>query len=148
MARFGCSKVAIVSLLFAAPVVAQATPIKVDTVYVQSRVSPTTAGILEFMIPTAGFAYAHDWKRGLLPNLARVLSVVGMVRSGDVILNDVCENECKVFQATLVAATIWATIGAVRTANAYNSSAAQPRVSAYWAPMPSGRWVLGLRVAP
>jgi hypothetical protein len=34
--------------------------------------SPTAAALLEAVIPTAGFAYGGEWRRGLLPNALRV----------------------------------------------------------------------------
>jgi hypothetical protein len=64
----------VASLLLAEPLRAQggdAVPEARPAAAAAAHRSPTTAGMLEFLLPTAGHAYAGEWRRGLLPGLVR-----------------------------------------------------------------------------
>lgn len=67
--------------LLASPVAGQAPPqpIPVDSASVVGARSPLVAGLLEFYVPTVGYAYAGDWTRGLLPTAVRGAATVAIV---------------------------------------------------------------------
>ncbi len=133
-----------VLLAFALAGPAQAQTQAVDTVYVGSHHSPWTAGVVEWVLPSAGFAYAGDWKRGLLPNAIRVASIVTIV-AGAEDDGDSCGNGCAALGLTVVASTIWAVIGAVNTAHDHNARVREPR-SFIMGPAPQGGVSLGFRL--
>src|SRR5688572_13471223 len=95
-----------------------------DTVYVGSTHSPTASGIIEFLVPTAGFAYAGDWTRGFLPNAFRIATSIGFGVTSDGPQNDVCENDtaCTIWGVAALATTVWAIVGAVNTAKDHNEA--------------------------
>jgi hypothetical protein len=70
----------------------------------QSERSPVLAGALELFVPTAGFAYAGDWERGLLPNAVRIGSVVGIVAT------DACVRDNGNTKRPAACATLGATL--------------------------------------
>lgn len=86
----------------------------------QSTRSSGLAGTLELFIPTAGFAYAGEWTRGLLPNAVRIGSVVGIVSDCDPDRGD--RGTCAAFAGVLLLSHIWATVGAANTARERNRS--------------------------
>lgn len=117
-----------------------------DTVYVGSRHSAFAAGFLEFVFPTAGFAYAGDWTRGFLPNAVRIGSGIAFDVSYDEATYE-CDDACTVWAVGFLAATVWAIVGAVRTAHDYNETIrTQPPSSLLLEPSPGGGWSVGLRL--
>lgn len=86
----------------------------------QSTRSSGLAGALELFLPTAGFAYAGEWTRGLLPNAVRIGSVVGIVSNCDPDRGD--RGTCAAFAGVLLASHIWATVGAANAARDRNRS--------------------------
>jgi len=123
----------------------------VDTVYVGTRHSPTASGFLEFFVPTAGFAYAGDWTRGFLPNAFRVATLIGFGVTADGPEGDVCEGEgaCHAWSIGVLATTVWAIVGAVRTANDHNervSALPDRQARVLIEPSPSGGVLVGFRV--
>jgi len=74
--------VAVLALLFGVPatlwpatLLAQEPPGALDPewyrLYEDLRKSPVTAGVLEYVCPFAGYVYAGDLRRGLMPNLLK-----------------------------------------------------------------------------
>lgn len=86
----------------------------------QSTRSAGLAGTLELFVPTAGFAYAGEWTRGLLPNAVRIGSVVGMVSNCDPDRGD--RGTCAALAGVFLVSHIWATVGAANTARDRNRS--------------------------
>ena len=86
----------------------------------QSERSPILAGAFELFLPTTGFAYAGDWKRGLLPNAVRIGSVVGIVATDACADDDESGGTCIALVAALAISHVWATVGAVKTAQDRN----------------------------
>jgi hypothetical protein len=122
-----------------------------ETVRVGSTHSALAAGLLEWVFPTAGFAYAGDWKRGLLPNVLRVGSYVGFVATADWISGgNECEGDaaCVVFGLSSVATTVWAIVGAVHAAQDYNASIVQQASGLFVQPSGHGGVAVGFRIAP
>lgn len=112
----------------------------------QSNRSSGLASTLELFIPTAGFAYAGEWTRGLLPNAVRIGSVVGIVSHCDPDRGD--RGTCAAFAGVLLVSHIWATVGAANTARDRNRSlgAAAPRLVVLQGPA-DGALSVGLRLA-
>jgi len=122
-----------------------------DTVRVGSTHSALAAGLLEWVFPTAGFAYAGDWKRGLLPNVLRVGAYVGFIGTADWLSSgDACEgdNACRVFAVAAVATTVWAIVDAVNTAHDHNASIVQQATGLFVEPSGRGGMAVGVRIAP
>ena len=91
-----------------------------DTVRVGHRHSPAAAGIIEFFLPSAGFAYAGDWTRGLPPNVVRLGAGIAFARTYDE-ATESCEGSgCRTWAFVFLASTIWSVVDAVRAAGAYN----------------------------
>jgi len=109
---------------------------------------PVAAGFLEAFIPTAGFAYAGDWKRGLVPNAVRLGALVVVFSRSDFLLADECDGDatCEAFSLVATAATIWAIVGAVQTAHEHNASVVQRRASLFVGPAPRGGVSVGIRL--
>ena len=61
------------------PTVVEGQQATTDTVFVGGERSAILSGVFEYF-PTAGFAYAGDWKRGFLPNAFRVASYMEPLR--------------------------------------------------------------------
>ncbi len=64
------------------------------------------------MDPTVGYAYAGDWKGGLLPNTVRVSGTFVYLASD----TNNCQAVCTVGLLAGVGGTVWAIVGAARTA--------------------------------
>jgi hypothetical protein len=121
-----------------------------DTVRVGSTHSALAAGLLEVVFPTAGFAYAGDWKRGFLPNAFRVGASIGFGVTADGPSDDVCEGDgtCTAFAVAVLATTVWAIVGAVQTAHDYNATIVQRESRVYIEPSALGGVSVGFRLAP
>ena len=138
--------IAFISLfIVSTPSYAQSADTTVDTVYVGVAHSPTTAGVMEMFLPSAGFAYAGDWKRGLLPNALRLTAIVGIVTTADVLANT-CDGICNAWQVLFVASTVWSIVGAVKTANQHNALIQRSKVGMSLERSPSGGISWGLRL--
>jgi hypothetical protein len=114
-----------------------------DTVYVGLEHSPTASALLEFVFPTAGFAYAGDWHRGFLPNAFRIAATIGVAAQES---GDECEDECAVWAVALLGTTVWAMVEAVRTAKDYNAVIREPASLLLVEPGPYGGVSMGLRL--
>ena len=88
------------------------------------RRSPYAAGFLEYAFPFAGYVYAGDPKRGVMPNIVRIsggiLCVSEISKLGDDNLSNI--NPTILASGVIISATgtIWAVTGAVATANQRN----------------------------
>lgn len=139
------AKVTMVSILVVAlPATAEGQA--ADTVFVGTEHSPWTSGFLEFVFPTAGFAYAGDWKRGLLPNAFRVGALIGFAETYDD-ATDTCEDDCTAWSIALLATTVWAIVGAAQTATDYNAAVREPSSTLLVEPSSWGGLSVGLRIA-
>ncbi|MEM7417800.1 MAG: hypothetical protein AAF389_20085 [Gemmatimonadota bacterium] len=69
------------------------------------------AGVLEWLVPTAGYAYAGDWKAGLVPNAVRVGGLVLFVASYDE-AGEQCGSACALGLVAGLGGTLWAIFGA------------------------------------
>lgn len=94
---------------------------------VEGTRSPLAAGLLEWAVPTVGYAYAGNWRRGIVPNLVvvggLVLTLNAFVEeSMDVWTADEpeCDTGCWIGLALLVGGKIWAIAGAVDEASDFN----------------------------
>lgn len=109
--------------------------------------SPGLAAGLEFLfpVPTLGYAYAGDWRRGLLPGGVQVvgasLIVAGITEtvidglSGDTDAD--CGSLCAVGITMLIGGRIWSTVGAARAAGRWNLDRGGS-LAVQWVPGPSG----------
>ena len=92
-------------------------------VVVISEKSPFAAGVLEVLtLPTIGYAYAGNWRRGIPSGLVR-LGGVGLVASQQfTIFGDPppCRDRCVAGAVILGLGTIWALIDAVGTTKREN----------------------------
>jgi len=89
------------------------------------RKSAWTAGIVEYVIPTAGYAYADAWKDGLLPGAVRVSGTVALLwvmadaltgEPGDDEPPDECRTLCVYGIVATTVGYVWGVTGAVRAA--------------------------------
>jgi hypothetical protein len=110
--------------------------------------SPVLAGALELLlpIPTLGYAYAGNWRRGLLPGGVQVLGVFvlaygvtdtvveGVVTGDD---DATCGAACAVGIAMILGGRVWSTVGAARTAQSWNLERGSS-LSLQWVPAPGG----------
>ncbi len=84
----------------------------VDTVHIAESRSALLSGVLEWLVPTVGYAYAGDWKGGLLPNTVRIGGTIAYLASD---ANN-CEAVCTAGLLAGVGGTVWAIVGAAKTA--------------------------------
>ncbi len=89
------------------------------------RKSAWTAGILEYVVPTAGYAYADAWKQGLLPGAVRVSGTVALLwvmtdaltgEPGDDEPPDECGALCVYGLVATGVGYVWGVTGAVQAA--------------------------------
>lgn len=106
--------------------------------------SPAVAGIVEWLLPTAGYAYAGDWSAGLVSNAVRVGGMVLLLSTFDEPA-DTCENACAVGAVALLGGTIWAIVGAVNTARDHNRRVGQAVSRIDVGAGPEGSTSFGLR---
>jgi hypothetical protein len=141
-------RLALLLLLFAVTV-ARASAQAVDTVFVGTRHSPIVSGLVEFVLPTAGFAYAGDWTRGFLPNAFRVAALIGFGVTADGPEGDVCEGEgaCQAWGIAVLGTTVWSIVGAVQTANDHNRAISDLEGRLFVEPAPVGGVSVGFRLA-
>lgn len=91
-------------------------------VVVVSEKSSWAAGVLEWAIPTAGYAYAGNWSRGIPPAIIRISGAVlwfsdlGL----DPFADTSCEGACVVGAVLTVGGTIWGVADAAATAKREN----------------------------
>lgn len=75
--------------------------------------SPFVSGFLEYWLPTAGYAYAGDWKRGLLPNAVRMGGMVLFIKN----LDGGSGGQFVLGLFSGFGGTVWAVVGASKTAS-------------------------------
>jgi predicted acyltransferase len=122
----------------------------------QSADTPTksawTAGILEYVVPTAGYAYADAWKEGLLPGAVRVSGTVALLwvmtdaltgEPGDGEPPDECRTMCVYGIVATTVGYVWGVTGAVRAAKRWTPERAGLTLG--WSPETSSLRV-GVRV--
>ena len=98
--------------------------------------SPVVAGLIEPFVPTLGYAYAGDWRRGLLPAGVRVVGV-GLIVHGlskatvdGLFGGDAdCGSQCSLGLGMFMVGTVWGTVGAARTAHLHNRNVAGASIS-------------------
>lgn len=125
MTRATTVAVACTALLWAGQAGAQDVPTADGdsaSVVVVSEKSPVAAGVLEWVFPTIGYAYAGNWTRGLPSGLVRITGAVLIVSQQFVIFGEPppCRDECVAGAIMLVGGTVWAIIDAGRTASKEN----------------------------
>lgn len=83
--------------------------------------NPLVAGVVEWVVPTVGYAYAGDWRKGLVPNTVRVGGLVlfatqvnSAARSSE---EDRCPSACVAGFILAGVGTVWAVVGAASTAS-------------------------------
>ena len=144
----------VVALLVGAPARAQAPgeATSTDPPAGTDTRSPLLAGVLEWVVPTVGYAYAGAWRRGLVPNSVRVGGLVlaawqfnGGTGGADV---DRCPSACVVGLIGAVAGTVWAVAGAARTAASRGQAGSIPTSPLRVAPSPWGGVSVGLALRP
>ncbi|MDP2957244.1 MAG: hypothetical protein Q8N53_12545 [Longimicrobiales bacterium] len=114
--------------------------------------SAWTAGILEYVIPTAGYAYADAWTDGLLPGAVRVSGTVALLwamtdaltgEPGDGEPPYECRTGCVYGIVATAVGCVWGVTGAVRAAKAWTPERAGLTLG--WSPETSSLRV-GVRV--
>jgi hypothetical protein len=114
--------------------------------------SPLLAGALELLmpVPTLGYAYAGNWRRGLLPGGIQVLGlflvsagVGGVIFDGLFDADDdaSCGALCPIGATMIVGGRVWATVGAARTART-RSLERGGALSLQWVPTSGGTGIL------
>jgi len=106
--------------------------------------SPVAAGLIEWIVPTAGFAYGGDWTRGFLPNAVRIGGLVGILATCDG-PGDTTGDGCGAFAIVSLAGGIWAIVGAVSTAQDHNAGVRAATSRLEVSPGPEQSLGLGLR---
>ena len=92
-------------------------------VVVISEKSPFAAGVLEvFTLPTIGYAYADNWRRGIPSGLVRLGGMGLVVSQQFTILGDPppCRGRCVAGAVIFGLGTIWALVDVVRTTKREN----------------------------
>lgn len=84
--------------------------------------SPVVAGVLEWVVPTVGYAYAGNWLRGVPPALVRIAGLALVFEQQFVIFGEPppCTGQCVLGTAMMIGGTVWAIIDAARTATREN----------------------------
>jgi len=113
--------------------------------------SPVAAALLEWLVPTAGYAYAGNWSRGLLPNAFRVGGTVLALATSiedSAFFGDEweCSTGCQVGIAMGVVGTVWAIAGAVVETNRLNERVRAAASLANVTTLPGGGLSIGLRL--
>lgn len=102
------------------------------------------AGLLEWLVPTAGYAYAGDWTAGLVPNGVRIGGLV-MLFAGYDEAGEQCGSTCAVGAFAGIAGTIWAIAGAASTAANRSARVRESGSPLIVGPSRSGGLAVGLR---
>lgn len=113
-----------------------------DTLYFTESRSALVSAFLEFSVPMLGYAWAGNWKRGLLPNTVRIGGVALMLAgwTGD---------DGTLAATGIVAAvtgTVWAVVGAGVTAAERGSRPVYRRAGFTMTPLPGQRLGFGYQV--
>ena len=129
------------------PTVVEGQQATTDTVFVEGERSNVLSGVIELYLPTVGFAYAGDWKRGLLPNALRIGSFIGLLSTVD-FLDDSSSSDTAagLWVIAFLGTTVWAVVEAVNTANDRNRAVRAARSQLSVAPAPFGGVSVGLRL--
>jgi hypothetical protein len=154
MVKIGGISIILVALLASlpTPVESQADPQPEhqSAESVGSRHSPALAGVLEYLIPTVGHAYAGDWGRGIVPNVVRigglVVAVAGMEEKESVYLfapKLECTTVCAIGIGVGLVGTVWAVWSAVKTANEINDKRSTGPLTLTLSPAPGGGFLIG-----
>ena len=110
-----------------------------------ARKSAWKAGVLEYVVPTAGYAYADAWTEGLLPGAVRVSGTVALLwvmtdaltgEPGDDEPPDECRTMCVYGIAATAVGYVWGVTGAVRAARRWAPGGAGLTMG--WDPATSG----------
>jgi hypothetical protein len=116
------------------------------------RKSAWAAGVLEYVVPTAGYAYADAWTEGLLPGAVRVSGTVALLwvmtdaltgEPGDDEPPDECRTLCVYGIAATAVGYVWGVTGAVRAARRWTPGGAGLTMG--WNPA-SSSFRVGVRV--
>jgi len=133
-----------VAVLASQPTVVQGQQ---DTVDVGGERSNVLSGVIELYLPTVGFAYAGDWKRGLLPNAIRIGSFIGLLSTIDFLdSSSSSDTAAGLWAIAFLGTTVWAVVEAVNTANDRNRAVRLRRAQLSVAPAPFGGVSVGLRL--
>ena len=122
MAKGSCSLLLVMAVcLLILPSAAQPA----DSLKTTERRSPLVSGFLEWAVPMAGYAYAGNLKRGILPNVVRISGFVIFYRElmseSSTLMSDLDPTVAIGGYTMAMAGTAWAITGAVITANQRNS---------------------------
>jgi len=95
--------------------------------------SALAAGLLEYVVPTAGYAYADAWTDGLLPGAVRVSGTVALLwvmadaltgEPGDEEPPDECRTLCAYGITATAVGYVWGVTGAVKAAKRWTPGGA------------------------
>ena len=102
--------------------------------------SAVLAGVLEWLVPTVGFAYAGDWKRGLPPAAVTLAGVVLFAATFEfhIFSESECNGTCTIGLLMAAGGRIWGIIDAVDTAKDFNRALAQNGLELGLMPGPAG----------
>ena len=117
---------------------------------VEGTRSAVAAGVLEWLVPTAGYAYAGDWGRGLLPNAVRLGGFVLFITQYEVNVffadDDECPSGCVLGLVMAAAGSIWAIAGSVAATQNHNDRLREAASQLVLLPGPYGGLTVGLRL--
>lgn len=116
--RVTAASLACLGLLLPGDLVAQDAPTDVSAIYHEH--SATAAGLIEWFLPTAGYAYGGNWTNGFLSNAVRIGSFIGFGMTSDS-ATDTCDDACAAWAVAWLGSTAWAIVGAVSTAKEHNA---------------------------
>jgi hypothetical protein len=123
-------------------------PAGTPEVVVISEKSSWAAGVLEWAIPTAGYAYAGNWSRGIPPAVVRItgaalwFSDLGI----DPFAETSCKGACIVGVVLTAGGTIWGVADAVTTTKRENEKRRAAAVRGVGVVPEFGRGRRGVRV--
>lgn len=118
-------------------------------VVVVSQKSPVLAGVLEWLVPTVGYAYAGNWARGVPPAAVRITGFILLAADQFTVFGSPppCRTQCIVGATMAIGGTIWSIVDAAATASRENGKRRRalrgPPVTLMVVP---GRGAVGLRI--
>ena len=107
--------------------------------------SAAAAVVLEWALPTVGYAYAGNWSRGIPPAVVRLLGFAMVLDHQFTIFGSPppCEGQCAFGYGIAAAGTVWAMFDVARTTTRENARRRAAAVEVSVAPS-SGRNGLGV----
>ncbi|MGD8319546.1 MAG: hypothetical protein PVJ02_03810 [Gemmatimonadota bacterium] len=127
---------------------APTSPADSAKVVVVSEKSPWVAGALEYFVPTLGYGYAGNWKRGVPPNVVRLFGFGLYFADQFDVLGSAppCEDQCVAGLALAIVGSVWAIADASAEAKRYNARQ-QNRTVAMSPVLSPGGWGMSMAIS-